>query len=158
MRFIALLAVVVALVGGYVVGQELAPSRGNPLPEALRPIEDQTAQPGQEQVVAALRRKRAELLERRNYPVDHRMIRAIDEQIHLLEHVPPSSAPRETPAPPVGRYLPVGTDRLLDSATGTLYRMEGADWIETVTLRGKPTAKPTTGLDLDELLGTEPGK
>ncbi|MFO0896891.1 MAG: hypothetical protein U0836_05600 [Pirellulales bacterium] len=135
MRFIAPVAIVVALVGGYVVGQELAPQRGAPLPETFRPAEDPAAQRGR--ASAALRRKRADLLEK------------FSEQVGNLEIA--------SDAPAVGRYLPFGTDRLLDSATGTLYRMEGAHWMETVTMRAKaaakPPADPTEGLDLDELLG-----
>ncbi len=135
MRFIAPLVVVVALVGGYVVGQELAPQRGNPLPESFRPVEDPAAQRGR--ASAALRRKRADLLEK------------FSDQVGNLEIA--------SDAPAVGRYLPFGTDRLLDSATGTLYRIEGAHWIEIATMLAKPAAKPpadpTEGLDLDELLG-----
>jgi hypothetical protein len=108
MRYVALAALVV-LVGGYVVGQQ-------PATES-KPTGEESAD--------------------QFYTVGPGFERGTTDPIKaaassLAKALAESKAPE---VGPVGRYVPFGNDRLLDTTNGTLFRINGDEWVQVVEMR-----------------------
>ncbi len=111
MRYFAL-AIAVVLVGGYVFGQQPA---AEPKPEAKESEEEFFT------VESAFER----------LPLS-----PTDPLQAAASAVAKALAESKTPAVnPVGRYVPFGNDRMLDTTNGTLFRIEGKSWVPAVELQ-----------------------
>lgn len=111
MRYFAL-AIAVVLVGGYVVGQQPATERK---PEAKESEEEFfTVESGFERLPLS----------------------STDPLQAAASAVAKALAESKAPAVNlVGRYVPFGNDRMLDTTNGTLFRIEGKSWVPAVELQ-----------------------